>query len=100
MNSKLLLITIILTTLTGCHYSRGNQFVLLGESTIPGSSAVGEVNVKIKNANAGGCKAISVGGYGLGGASETGGSSLIGVPVLVDCPKGTDLLPNGIVVTP
>jgi hypothetical protein len=97
MTNKFILTTMMLTMLAGCHHIRGNQFVLLGESTIPGSSAVGEANVHIKNANANGCNAISVGGYGLGGASETGGSSLIGVPVLVDCPKGIDLLPNGTV---
>ena len=44
----------------------GNQFIVLGEATIPGSQAVGEANVAVKNANAAGCNAISVGGYGLG----------------------------------
>ena len=67
-----------------------NQFIVLGESTIPGSMAVGEANVAVKNANAAGCNAISVGGYGLG--SE---ATLIGVPVLIECPAGVRLLPNG-----
>lgn len=78
--------------LVSCNKPTENQFVLLGESTIPGSSAVGEVNVAIKSANAAGCNAISVGGYGLGGEG-----TLIGVPVLVECPKGIQLLPNGTV---
>jgi hypothetical protein len=68
----------------------GNQVVLLGEATIPGSQAVGEANVAIRNANAAGCNAISVGGYGLAGEG-----TLIGIPVLVECPKGVTLLPNG-----
>ena len=68
----------------------GNQIVLLGEGTIPGSQAVGEANVAIRNANAAGCNAISVGGYGLDGEG-----TLIGIPVLVECPKGVSLLPNG-----
>jgi hypothetical protein len=68
----------------------GNQFIVLGEATIPGSQAVGEANVAVRNANAAGCNAISVGGYGLG--SE---ATLIGVPVLIECPAGIRLLPNG-----
>lgn len=68
----------------------GNQFVVLGEGTIPGSQAVGEANVAVRNANAAGCNAISVGGYGLAGEG-----TLIGVPVLIECPTGTRLLPNG-----
>jgi len=77
---------ILLAACTGT----GNQFIVLGESTIPGSMAVGEANVAVKNANAAGCNAISVGGYGLG--SE---ATLIGVPVLIECPSGVRLLPNG-----
>jgi len=68
----------------------GNQVILLGESTIPGSQAVGEANVAVRNANAAGCNAISVGGYGLDGEG-----TLIGIPVLVECPAGVRLLPNG-----
>jgi|GEM_PF-2164276 len=68
----------------------GNQVVLLGEGTIPGTQAVGEANVAIRNANAAGCNAISVGGYGLDGEG-----TLIGIPVLVECPAGVRLLPNG-----
>ena len=81
---------IVAVFLTGC--DTGSQFVLLGESTVPGSMAVAEVNIRISNANASGCKAISVGGYGLD-PKET--ATVIGVPVLVDCPAGTNLLPDG-----
>ena len=68
----------------------GNQVILLGEATIPGSQAVGEANVAVRNANAAGCNAISVGGYGLAGEG-----TLVGIPVLVECPAGIRLLPNG-----
>lgn len=74
--------------LSGC--ATGTQYVLLGESTIPGSQAVAEANIRVSNANASGCKAVSVGGYGLDGEG-----TLIGIPVLVDCPAGTKLLPDG-----
>lgn len=74
--------------ISGC--ATGTQYVLLGESTIPGSQAVAEANIRVSNANASGCKAVSVGGYGLDGEG-----TLIGVPVLVDCPAGTKLLPDG-----
>ena len=66
----------------------GNQFIVLGEATIPGSQAVGEANVAVRNANAAGCNAISVGGYGLG--SE---ATLIGVPVLIECPPASGCCP-------
>jgi len=68
----------------------GNQIVLLGEAAAPGTQAVGEANIRIGNANAAGCNAISVGGYGL-----TAEDALIGVPVLVECPAGVRLLPDG-----
>ncbi len=68
----------------------GTRIVLLGESFASGSEAVNEVNNKIVNAAAAGCKAISVGGYGAAGEGL-----VIGVPVLVDCPRGTALLPDG-----
>ncbi len=81
---------------TAVRSGTNNQFILLGESTIPGSQAVGEANVAVANANAAGCNAVSVGGYGLGGMTEGGGGgTLIGVPVLVECPQGVKLLPNG-----
>jgi len=72
--------------------AQANQHVLLGDSFASGSEAAAEANLKIANANAAGCKAISVGGYGLGGG-EFGKE--IGIPVLMDCPPGVDLLPNG-----
>ncbi len=74
----------------------GNQFVLLGESTIPGTQAVAEATIRVANANAAGCRAVSVGGYGLGSGGE-GGGTLIGVPVLVSCPSNVRLLPDGTV---
>ena len=80
----------VVLLLTGCQ-GTGNQTILLGEGTIPGSQVVGEANVAVKNANAAGCNAISVGGYGLGGEH-----SLIGIPVLVECPVGVRLLPSGV----
>ncbi len=76
--------------LSGC--ATGTQFVLLGESPLPGSKAVREVNIMISNANANGCKAVSVGGYGLAPEDLV---AVVGIPVLVDCPKGIKLLPNG-----
>ena len=72
----------------------GNQFVLLGESTIPGTQAVAEANIRVANANAAGCRAVSVGGYGLDSGGE-GSGTLIGVPVLVSCSNNVRLLPDG-----
>jgi hypothetical protein len=89
LNIKLLTGIALILFLAGC--GTGTQYVLLGESTIPGTQAVAEANIRIHNANASGCKAISVGGYGLGNK----GGTLIGIPVLVDCPAGTNLLPDG-----
>ncbi len=74
--------------LSGCA-GTGNQFIVLGEATIPGSQAVGEANVAVRNANAAGCNAISVGGYCLAGEG-----TLIGIPFLIECPSGVRLLPN------
>ena len=88
LNIKLIIGIVLVMFLSGC--STGKQYVLLGESTIPGTQAVAEANIRIHNANASGCKAISVGGYGLGNEG-----TLIGIPVLVDCPAGTNLLPDG-----
>lgn len=70
--------------------SGGTQVVVLGESFASGSEAVNEVNGAVANAAAAGCRAISVGGYGAAGEGL-----VIGVPVLLDCPRGTVLLPNG-----
>ena len=78
---------------TGC--SSTNQYVLLGESFASGSEARGEADLFVKNANAAGCRAISVGGYAA--VAET---VVYGIPVLVDCPQGVTLLPNGSAATP
>ncbi len=85
----------VLLAVAGCGVlPTGNQFVLLGESTIPGTQAVAEANIRVANANAAGCRAVSVGGYGLGRGGE-GSGTLVGVPVLVSCPSTVRLLPNG-----
>ncbi len=81
---------LLVTTLASA--ASANQQVLLGNSFASGDEATAEVNLKIANASAAGCKAISVGGYGLAGYE---GGKEIGIPVLLDCPAGVDLLPNG-----
>ena len=91
------LLTAALALATFASTAHANQQVLLGNSFASGDEATAEVNLKIANANAAGCKAISVGGYGLGGG-ETGKE--IGIPVLMECPTGVDLLPNGQSATP
>jgi len=68
--------------------------VVVGESGASGSEASNEVNMIIANAERSGCEAISVGGYGAGARVE-GGGLLIGIPVLLECPQGTILLPDG-----
>lgn len=86
---KRIFLASVLLLFTACA-GTGNQFIVLGEATIPGSQAVGEANVAVRNANAAGCNAVSVGGYGLAGEG-----TLIGIPVLIECPSGVRLLPNG-----
>ena len=66
------------------------EIVLIGDSFATGAEAAIEANNIIQNAAAGGCKAISVGGYGAAAEGKE-----IGVVVLVQCPQGTRLLPNG-----
>jgi hypothetical protein len=80
----------VIMFLSGC--SVGTQYVLVGEAPLPGGRAVAVANNMISNANASGCKAISVGGYGL---APDDAVAVVGIPVLVDCPKGTKLLPDG-----
>lgn len=71
----------------------GNEIVLLGESNINGESAVQQAVLILRNAQAVGCRGLSVGGY----ATTTGepGAIVYGVPVMVSCPPGVRLLPNG-----
>lgn len=94
--SILLLLSFLITYITGCATatvsppSPSTQFVLVGESSASGEDAANEANIKVKNAAGSGCNAISVGGYATGGEGL-----IIGVPVLVDCPLNTRLLPNG-----
>lgn len=66
------------------------QFVLVGTSFATGDQAAIEANNMIRNAAAGNCRAISVGGYGAAAEGKE-----IGVIVLVECPQGVTLLPNG-----
>jgi hypothetical protein len=77
-----------------CVAPRGTQVVVVGESGASGAEAAREANNFIANAEASGCDAVSVGGYAAGARSE-GGGLLIGIPVLLDCPPGTRLLPDG-----
>ena len=93
--SFLLVVAVILVA--GClrPTTPSSQVILVGESFASGAEAVREANNFIGNAAGSGCKAISVGGYGAGGEGL-----IIGVPVLLDCPLGTQLLPNGDPVPP
>ena len=91
---KLLSLMVLIASIafiSGCVQNpRGTQFVVLGESFASGSEAVREANNHIANAEANGCDAVSVGGY-----ATVGETLIIGVPVLLDCPVGTRLLPDG-----
>ncbi len=80
--------------LAACTGPSGTQIVVVGESGATGAEASNEVNNIILNAERSGCEAISVGGYGAGARVE-GGGLLIGIPVLLECPQGTILLPDG-----
>lgn len=77
-----------------CALPSGTQVVVVGESGASGAQAAGQVNRIISNAEQSGCEAISVGGYAAGARVE-GGGLLIGFPVLLECPQGTRLLPDG-----
>ncbi len=81
-----------LTIATFASAALANQQVLVGNSFASADEAAAEVNLKIANANAAGCKAIGVGGYGL---ADLEAGKEIGIPVLLDCPTGVDLKPNG-----
>ena len=88
--SLVLLISLFVVGCGGSSQPSGVQIVLLGESNASGEAAVQQANLAVANAAGSGCNAISVGGY------ATGGEGLVfGVPVLVECPTGTQLLPNG-----
>lgn len=82
--------------LGACAMPSGTQIVVVGESGATGAEAANEVNRFIANSEQAGCEAISVGGYAAGAAVEPGtGGLLIGIPVLLECPQGTALLPDG-----
>lgn len=70
----------------------GNEVILLGESNITGEAAVAEANLRLRNSQAAGCYGISVGGYAAA-ALERG--MVYGIPFMVRCPAGVNLLPNG-----
>ncbi len=82
-------------TLAGC--TGGAQFVIYGDSFATVAEAAQEANLAIERAAQAGCRAISVGGIGAGGASETSGGLVLAVPVLLDCPPGTDIIATGFV---
>jgi len=94
--SLLFVLSLMVTHITGCATatvsppSASTQIILLGESHASGADAVQEATNKVNNAASSGCKAVSVGGYATGGEGL-----IIGVPVLVDCPLNTQLLPDG-----
>jgi len=86
-----LALTLTAGLLSSCQPSAPRtQIILLGQSYASGDEAVKEANNAAENAAGSGCNAISVGGFGAAGEGL-----LIGVPVLVDCPYGTSLLPDG-----
>ena len=75
-----------------------NQFVFLGESNATGEEAAGAANLIVRNANAEGCSGISVGGYStslLFDSRDLTGQVVYGVPVMISCPPGVELIPNG-----
>jgi len=78
----------------GLFHQQTSRTVLLGESSASGAEAVQEANTALANAERAGCKAISVGGYAAA-SPEQGGGLVIGVPVMVKCPVGTVLRPDG-----
>ena len=93
INVVLVVVAVAVLAFVGCPQPQpgpSTQIVVLGDSFASGSEAVTEVNNIIGNAAGSGCKAVSVGGYGAGGEGL-----IIGVPVLLDCPLGTTLLPTG-----
>jgi hypothetical protein len=79
----------------GLFHQQTSRTVLLGESSASGAEAVQEANTALANAERAGCKAISVGGYAAAASPEQGGGLVIGVPVMVKCPVGTVLRPDG-----
>ena len=71
----------------------GNAIVLLGESNLTGEAATQQANLALRNAEAAGCRGISVGGYA---ATTVDPPAIVyGVPVMVTCPAAIRLAPNG-----
>lgn len=95
--TTMMLVAGAVLTLGGCglFHEQTSRTVLLGESFASGAEAVEEANTALANAERAGCKAVSVGGYAAGAAPEQGGGLVIGIPVMVKCPVGTVLRPDG-----
>ena len=90
-----------------------NHFILSGSSRFPSTDssdrAVADAQRALSNAESVGCRGISVGGgtgigFGLcsspGGDCIEGGAQYHAVHVLVGCPAGVSLNPDGTRVTP
>lgn len=93
-NISIPVIVTMACVLGACALPRGTQLVVVGESGATGAAAAAQANQFIANAEQSGCEAVSVGGYAAGAKAE-GGGLLIGIPVLLECPQGTSLLPDG-----
>ncbi|MEO1491088.1 MAG: hypothetical protein AAFV19_02910 [Pseudomonadota bacterium] len=72
-----------------------NDFVFLGESLTNGETAAQQANLIVRNANQAGCRGVSVGGYSATNIDIGQGQRVFGVPVLINCPDGVTLIPNG-----
>lgn len=73
-----------------------NDFVFLGESNANGEIAAQQANLIVRNANQAGCRGVSVGGYATSAIDVSPIQQIYGVPVMVNCPAGVVLLPNGL----
>jgi len=96
MLRKIVLVSVLTLFTAGCAQllsGPSNDFVFLGESNVTGEEAAQEANLIVRNANAAGCRGVSVGGYAATNADPP--QLVYGVPVMVSCPLGVILLPNG-----
>lgn len=91
--APLTLLTLLASACATVPGGGGNSIVLLGESNVNGESATQQANLALRNAQAAGCRGISVGGYA---ASTVDPPAIVyGVPVMVSCPPLVRLAPNG-----
>lgn len=93
MLRKIGLLSLVAGLMAGCVGDPTNDFVFLGESNLSGEEAAQEANLIVQNANAAGCNGVSVGGYAANNVDPP--QLVYGVPVMVSCPMGIVLLPNG-----